>query len=357
MSIQLPYIQYLLDDPAVEKIMIDGWQHVYTEKANRFEDVPTPFANEEDLYGLIRAMAKALNVQVDEKKPLASFRMPDGTRVEMILPPISTVGPAVAILKVDRRQIQLEDLLRWGTLTQTAADFLKSCVEARLNTAITGYNASGRKTLLRIMARWIPLDERVLFLQHVMSDAGLPHPRLITLETRPPNAEGQGAVTMLDLVQGALRMRPDRILVDELLGAETYELVSAMIRGQDGCLFAVNAISPRDALSRLERLNALGYPELPLAAIREQIAAALDLIVHLEQMLDGSRKVVNISEVQGFDNGVIVMADIFLFEQTGYVDGIVEGSLRPTGTIPLFLDKLNRAGVQLPVSMFTPGTG
>jgi pilus assembly protein CpaF len=357
MSIQLPYIQYLLDDPAVERILIDGWQHVYTEKANRFEDVPTPFTNEEELYGLIQAMAKALNVQVDEKKPLASFRMPGGTRAEVILPPISMVGPAVAILKVNPRQIQLEDLLRWGTLTQTAADFLKACVEARLNTVISGYTASGKKTLLKIMARWIPLDERVLLLQRVMSDAGLSHPRLIALETRPPNAEGQGAVTMLDLVQGALRMRPDRILVDELLGAETYELVFAMIRGQDGCLFTVNSVSPRDALSRLERLNALGYPELPLIAIREEIAAALDLIVQLEQVLDGGRKVVSISEVQGMDNGVIVMADIFRFEQTGYVAGIVQGSLRPTGTIPLFLDKLSRAGIQLPVSMFTPDTG
>jgi len=357
MSIQLPYIQNLLDDPAVERLMIDGWQHTYVEKNGRFEDVPTPFKNEGELYALIRAMAKALNVQVDEKKPLASFRMPGGTRAEVILPPVSMIGPAVATLKVSPRQIQLEDLLRWGTLTQTAADFLKACVEARLNIAIAGYTASGKNTLLRIMARWIPPDERILFLQHVMSDTGLPHPRLITLETRPPNPEGQGAVTMLDLVQGALHMRPDRILVDELLGAETYELVFAMIRGQDGCLFTVNSVSPRDALSRLERLNALGYPELPLIAIREEIAAALDLIVHLEQMLDGSRKVVNISEVQGFDNGVIVMADIFLFEQTGYMGGVVQGSLRPTGTIPLFLDKLSRAGVQLPVSMFTPGSG
>ena len=195
-----------------------------------------------------------------------------------------------------------------------------------------------------------PAFERIL-----IGETGLPHPRLITLETRPPNAEGQGAVTMLDLVQGALRMRPDRILVEELLGTETSELVRAMNRGHDGSLFTLNSNGPRDTLSRLERLDALGDPEVPLLAVREQISSAIDLIVHLERIRDGSRRIVHISEVRGgIENGVIVLSDIFMFESLGYADGVFKGSLWPTGIIPAFMDALNNAGIHMPVSIFTP---
>lgn len=357
MSTQLPYIQNLLDDPAVERIMIDGWKYVYVEKNDHFEDVPTPFHTEDELYGLVQAFAKILNIQVNELNPLISLRMPDGTRADMILPPISVVGPAITILKARPQKIQLGDLFKWGVLTQAAADFLKACIEARVNIAISGGTGSGKTTLMKVIAQWIPLEERILLLQQVMSDAGLPHKRLIRLETRPPNVEGRGAVTMLDLMQGALRMRPDRILVEELMGAETFEMVSAMNRGHDGCMFTLSSISPRDTLSRLERFIAMAIPELPLIAIREQICSAIDLIVHQELMRDGSRKIVCISEVQGLDKGVIVLEDIFLFEQTGIENGAVQGSLRPSGIIPRFLDKLNSAGIQLPVSIFTPDNG
>jgi pilus assembly protein CpaF len=353
MSTPLPDLQPWLDDPAVERILIDGWQHVYVDKNGSFEDVSTPFQNEEELYALIHTIAEAYGLQVDESKPLASFRLRDGTRVDVALPPISLVGPAVTVMKVRAQPIQLEDLLHSGAITQPAADFLRACVEARVNIAISGAAGAGKSSLLKIMARWIPLDERILFLQDV-GLPGLPHPRLVTLETRPANIEGSGAVTLRDLVQCALRMRPDRILVEELLGGEAFELVEAMNRGHDGCLFTLNSYNPRDTLARLEHLLGLGNPEFPLIALREQISSAIDLNVHMECLRDGSRKIVTITEVTGMDKGVIIMSDIFCFNMTGYVNGVVQGTLRATGIVPKFLDHLKSAGIELPDCMFTP---
>jgi pilus assembly protein CpaF len=353
MPTPLPHLQPWLDDPAVERIMIDGWQHVYIEKNGNLEDVPTPFQNEDELYALIHAMAEARGIQVDEQHPLASFRLRDGTRADVVLPPVSLVGPAVTVMKVRLQPIQLEDLLQSGAITHTAVDFLRACVEARVNIAISGATGAGKSTLLKIMARWIPLDERILFLQDV-GLPGLPHPRLVTLETRPPDRQGQGEVTLRDLVRSALRMRPDRILVEELLGGEAFELVEAMNRGHDGCLFTLHSYNPRDTLTRLEYLLGLGNPEFPLIALREQISAAVDLIVHMECLRDGSRKIVNITEVTGMDKGVIMMSDIFLFEMTGWINGVVQGNLRSTGIVPKFLDALSAAGIHLPDSMFKP---
>ena len=348
----LPQLQPWLDDPAVERIMIDGWQHVYVEKNGLFEDVTTPFQNEAELYGLINAIAGAYGLQVDEYKPLATFRLGDGTRVEVALPPISLIGPAVTVMKVNPQSIQLEDLLQSGAITQPAADFLRACVQARVDIAISGAASAGKSTLLKIMAGWIPQDERIFFLQ----SAGLPnmtHPHLITLETRPPNLEGSGAVTLRDLVQTALRMRPDRILVEELLGGEAFDLVQAMNRGHDGCIFTLPSYNPRDTLTRLETLFGLGSPEYPLIAVREQISAAIDLVVHVECLRDGSRRVVNITEVTGMmEKGVIGLRDIFLFDMTGYENGAIQGRLRATGLVPKFLDALKAAGIELPDSMF-----
>jgi pilus assembly protein CpaF len=351
MSTPLPSLQPWLDDPAVAEIMIDGWQQVYVERNGCFEKVPTPFQNEEELYALIHTIAEAYGLQVDESKPLASFRLRGGTRVEVILPPISLVGPAVTVMKVRAQPIQLEDLLNSGAITQPAADFLRACVQARVDIAISGAAGAGKSSLLKIMASWIPQDERIFFLQSV-GVPGFTHPHLVTLETRPANIEGCGAITLRDLVQCALRMRPDRILVEELLGGEAFELVEAMNRGHDGCLFTLNSFGPRDTLARLEHLLGLGNPEFPLIALREQISAAIDLVVHMEVMRDGSRKVVNITEVSGMENGVIMMTDIFLFELTGYENGAVQGRLRPTGLVPKFLDYLKASGIVLPDSMF-----
>ncbi len=350
-STPIPHLQPWLDDDSVERILIDGWQHVYIDKNGNLEDVPTPFQNEDELPALIQALAESRGLQVDEQHPLASLRLRDGTRVDVVLPPVSLVGPAVTVSKVRPQPFQLEDLLHSGAITQPAADFLRACVEARLDIAISGATASGKSTVLKIMARWVPLDERIFFLQDA-GLSGLPHPHLITLETRPPDRVGQGAVTMRDLVQIALRMRPDRILVEELLGEETSELVAAMNRGYDGCLFTLISHSPRQTLGRLEQLIGLGEPELPLRAIREQISAAVDLIVHCERLRDGSRRIVEITEVAGMDKGVILLTDIFLFDYTGYVNGVIQGRLRATGLKPKFLEHLEAAGIHLPDSIF-----
>jgi pilus assembly protein CpaF len=358
MPTPIPYIQPYLDDPAIDRILIDGWQRVYLEKQDRFVDLPSPFQNESELYGLIEALVAATGVQTDETRPLASLRLPDGTRAEIAFPPVSQVGPAVMISKNRPQPLQLEDLLRLGSLTQPAMDFMRACVEARLNIAISGSTASGKSTMLGILAGCIPLDERILFLLDVDYPGDsvhhrLPHPHLLTLATRSPDRQGQGGATLRDLVQGALRMRPDRILVEDLVGAEGFDLISAMNRGHDGCLFTLQSYNPRDTLAHLERMIGLGNPEVPLIAMREQICAAVDLIVHCERLRDGSRKIVHISEVSAMDSGVIVLRDIFLYHQTGYADGAVMGSLRATGLIPKFVDAINSAGISLPVSMFT----
>lgn len=354
MTIHLPYIQNVMNDPTVDEILVDGWQHVYVERDGTLADIPTPFQSEAELLGLVQAFAEILNVPLDETNPIVSLRLPDYSRVEIILPPISVIGPAIVIRKESPQKIDLADLLRWGALTQPAADFLKACVQGRVNIAVSGFRGSGKITLLNNLARWIPIDERILILQSEMRDRGLPHPHLLSLETRPPNREGKGEVTLSDLLLSALRMRPDRILVEELKGAEASELVYAMNSGHDGCLFTLTSLSPRDTLSRLEGFVAMGHPELPMRAIREQVSSAVDLIVHIEKMRDGSRKVVNITEVTGIEDGVITLSDIFLYEITGFAGGVVQGSLRPTGIIPRFLDMLNGAGIQAPVSLFTP---
>ena len=355
MKAQLPYIQTLLDDPTVEKILIDGWQHVYSEKKDGFEDIPNVFKNEAELLELVQALANILDLPVDRMNSLTSLRLPDGTRVDLIMPPISMIGPAITILKANPKKLHLDDLLNSGAISHAAAVFLNACVaSSRINIVIAGMSNAGKTTLLNCMAEWIPIQERILYLHHRMSDAELPHQRLIPLETRPPNMEGKGAVTMTDLIQGATHMRPDRIIVEEVLGTEAAELILAMNHGYDGTLFTVNAYSPRDAFVHLERWIAMGNPELPLQAIREQITSAIELIVQIEQLRDGNRKVVAISEVVGMDNGIAELSDIFLFQQVGFEDGVVLGSLNPTGHIPNFLSILSIDGLQVPVTLFNP---
>jgi len=351
MSVNLPYIQTLMDDPTIQDILIDGWQRVYVEKNGVLEDIPTPFQSEEELYGLIYTIAGEHGKQVFEKTSIASFRLADNSHAEVIVPPVSLTGPAITILKSPTQNIQLEDLLKYGSLTQAAADFLRACVEARINIIVSGGASSGKTTFLMIMAGWIPQSERILLLQN-FANRILTQPRLISLETCPPDLEGKGEVTMVDLVRSALRMRPDRIIVQELVGSETYDLLGAMNHGHDGSMASLHANNPRDVLSRLEMMAGKGNPELPLRALREQISSAIDLVVHYEYMKDGSRKITNITEVTGIEDTVITMADIFVFDLTGYEEGKVMGSLRATGFIPRFLEKLDRVGIHLPVSMF-----
>jgi len=356
MSIYLPHIQELLDDPAVTRLMVDGWQHVYVEKDGALVDVPTPFRNNDDVHALIHVLTGAVGARVDDKKPVGSLRLPDGTRVDVAIPPVSLIGPSLTLVKPPQQEIMLEDLLRFQTLTQPAADFLRVCVEGRLNIAVSGSAASGKQTILKNLARWIPLDERIVLLQNT-GKLSLPHRRQVVLETIPSDHRGEGAVDMRLLVQSALRMRPDRIVVMELLGPEVADLIPAMNHGHDGCLFGMYSNGARDTISQLELMAGRADPELPLRALREQISSAVDLIVHMERLRDGTRKVVSITEVAGIENGAVALTDIFLFEQTGMEDGRITGHLRPTGLVPRFLGTLASTGIDLPSSIFWPHQG
>lgn len=352
MNQPLPFIQNLLDDPLIAQIMVDGWQQVYVEKEGNLIDVPTPFSSDDDVFALLCAIAE---LPFYDKHPIASFRLSDFTRVEAVLPPIAISGPSLLITKPPIREITLDNLLEWGAITQEAADYLKACVQARLNIAIVGGTASGKSQFLRIMVHWIPLDERVVFLQ-VSGRPNLPHKRLVVLETRPPDLEGKNGITMLDLVQAAQRMRPDRLVVNEVNGAEMLDLLQMMNAGLDGGLFTIHADGPRAALTRIERMAGLGNPELTLRALREQITSAIDIMVTIERMRDGSRKIAFITELIGMEDGLTQLMDIFVYSQTGYENNRVIGSLRPTGIKPKSLDKLEHDGFHLPMSTFGIGT-
>lgn len=348
---KLPFIQDFLDDPLITEIMIDNWQHVYVQKEEALVDVASPFQSNADILSLLHTIAQSAGTQVDEKQPVASFYLPDTTRVEVVLPPIAVGGPAMSIAKPPDREITLDDLLNFDCISPKAVDFLKACVKARLNIAISGGTSSGKTHVLRVLSHWIPSNERILFLQN-MGKPNLPHPHLLVLETRFSNPEGQGKVNMSELVRKAMSMRPDRIITEEVRGAEMLDLLNAMNHGYDGCLFSLHSDGPRDTLTRIERMAGLSNPEIPLLAMREQVSSAVDVIVHQERLRDGSRKVTHIDEVHRVENGVIILKDIFLFNQTGLTDGKVQGSLLTTGLIPAFLETLEAANVHLPVSMF-----
>jgi pilus assembly protein CpaF len=351
-SIALPFIENLLEDPQISEIMIDGWQRVYVDKEERLADIPTPFGNDDQVRELLNTIAQLAGTPIDEKTPIASFRLSDDTYIEAVLPPVALGGPCLTITKPPTREITLDDFLAGGCITPKATDYLKACVEGRLNIAISGGISSGKTQLLRIMSQWIPPAERILFLQDT-GRRNMPHKRLVILETRPPDRDGKNAVTMQDLVQTAMRMRPDRMIVAEVRGAEMFDLLNAMNHGYDGSLFTIQANGPRDALTCMECMAGLANPEIPLLALREQIASAIDIVVQQERLRDGTRKITHISEVSGMENGVITMTDIFLFNQRGISNGRVVGSLLTTGLIPKSLGALENAGVHVPISMFS----
>jgi pilus assembly protein CpaF len=271
--------------------------------------------------------------------------------VNAIIPPLSLVGPVLTIRKFAASPFTVEDLIRFGTATAEMFDFLRACVEARLNIFVSGGTASGKTTTLNVLSSFIPPDERIITIEDA-AELQLRQEHVVTLESRPPNIEGKGAIPIRELVRNALRMRPDRIIVGEVRGAEALDMLQAMNTGHDGSMSTGHANSPRDMLSRLETMVLMAGVDLPLRAIREQIASAVDLIVHQARLRDGSRKIVNITEVQGMEGDVIVMQDIFVFEQTGVVDGKVQGRLRPTGIRPKFVERFEAMGIHLPPGIF-----
>ncbi len=349
-----PLEQFLGNDEITE-IMVNGPKNVYIEQNGRIIKTPVTFENNDHLMRIIDRIVAPLGRRIDEGSPMVDARLPDGSRVNAVIPPISLVGPTLTVRIFSKTPLTVENLIEFGTITPEAIEFLKACVIAKINIIISGGTGSGKTTLLNVLSSFIPNNERIVTIENA-AELQLRQEHVVTLESRPPNVEGRGAVSIQDLVINSLRMRPDRIVVGEVRGGEALDMLQAMNTGHDGSLTTLHANSPRDMLARLETLVLMAGMDLPHRAIREQISSAIDLVVHQERMRDGTRKIVSISEIQGMEGDVITMSEIFRFEQTGLENGRVIGRLRPTGLRPKFMYRLQEAGIVLPPSIFGIGT-
>ena len=344
-------LEPLLRDESITEIMVNGPRQVYIERSGKLELTNVVFQNDDHVMRIIDRIIAPIGRRVDESSPMVDARLTDGSRVNAIIPPLSLVGPVVTIRKFAASPFTTDDLIRFGTATADMFDFLRACVEARLNLFVSGGTGSGKTTTLNVLSSFIPNDERIVTIEDA-AELQLRQEHVVTLESRPPNIEGKGAIPIRELVRNALRMRPDRIIVGECRSGEALDMLQAMNTGHDGSMSTGHANSPRDMLSRLETMVLMAGVDLPLRAIREQVASAVDLIVQQSRLKDGTRKIVNITEVQGMEGDVIVMQDVFVFEQTGVVEGKIQGRLKPTGIRPKFVEKFEIMGINLPPGLF-----
>lgn len=347
-------IQSLLEDDTITEIMVNGPNNIYIERKGKLHRVPVTFESNEHVMRIIDRIVAPLGRRIDESSPYVDARLQDGSRVNAVIPPISLVGPVLTIRKFSKNPISVDQMVQFGSITNEAVQFLKACVEARLNIIISGGTGSGKTTLLNVLSGFIPSDERILTIENA-AELQLRQEHVVTLESRPPNIEGRGEITIRDLVINALRMRPERIIVGECRGGETLDMLQAMNTGHDGSMTTAHANSPRDALARIETMCLMAGMDLPIRAIREQVASAVDLICQQERMRDGTRKITTITEVSGMEGDVITMTDIFVFEQAGMENGRIVGRLRPTGLRPKFMDKIEATDIHLPPSIFGIG--
>ena len=353
-ALRLGPLEELLADDSVTEIMVNGPQRVYVERGGKLQLTDLQFLDDASVMAIIERIVSPIGRRIDESQPYVDARLADGSRVNAIIPPLSLTGPTVTIRKFAKKTLTVEDFIRFGTWTRNAAEFMKACVIMRKNIIVAGGTGSGKTTLLNLLSGFIPHDERIVTVEDA-AELRLMQPHVVRLEARPPNIEGRGAVTIRDLVKNCLRMRPDRIIVGECRGGEALDMLQAMNTGHDGSLTTVHANSPRDVISRLETMVLMSGMELPSRAIREQIASAVDVIIHESRLSDGSRKVVAISEVTGLEGQNVVMQDIFAFRQTGVDErGIVTGAFRPTGAVPTFYEHLKSRGLRLDPAMFDP---
>jgi len=347
-------IQPLLEDENITEIMVNGPKGIYIERGGKISRVPVSFESDEHVMRIIDRIVAPMGRRIDESSPYVDARLPDGSRVNAVIPPISLIGPVITIRKFFKNPITIEQLIQFGTISAEALQFLKACVEARLNIVISGGTGSGKTTFLNILSQFIPNDERIVTIENA-AELQLRQEHVVTLESRPPNIEGRGEVTIRQLVINSLRMRPDRIIVGEIRDEAAIDMLQAMNTGHDGSMTTAHSNSPRDTISRMETMSMMAGMELPVRAIREQIASAIDVVVHQERLRDGSRKIVNVTEISGMEGDVITMTDIFIFEQSGFEGGKVIGRLRPTGLRPKFIDKIEASGIHLPASIFGIG--
>jgi pilus assembly protein CpaF len=345
-------IQPLLEDSEISEIMVNGAKKVYIERDGKLIKTDIQFVDDDHVLRIIDRIVVPLGRRVDPDSPTVDARLPDGSRVNAIIPPVAIDGPSITIRKFNQDRLKSDDLVALGSLTESMIEFLRACVVSHLNIIISGGTGSGKTTLLNVLSALIPSTERIVSIEDA-AELQLRQEHVVRLETKPPNVDGRGLITTRDLVRNSLRMRPDRIIVGEVRGGEALDMLQAMNTGHDGSLTTLHSNAPRDALSRLETMVLMSGMDLPVKVIREQIASAIDLIVQQTRLQDGSRKVTAITEVAGMEGDTIVLSDIYKYQQSGITqDGIVTGELRPTGIRPLFSDRLEAAGFKLRPEVF-----
>jgi pilus assembly protein CpaF len=347
-------LEPLLQEPSITEVMVNGFDNIYIERFGKVEKTRVTFENEGHLMRIIDRIVAPLGRRVDESSPMVDARLPNGYRVNVIIPPLSLIGPMLTIRKFAQTPFTAQDLVANGTLTTSLVDFLKACVEARVNIVISGGTGSGKTTLLNVVSAFIPSNERIITIEDI-AELQLKQEHVGRLEKRPSNVEGKGEVTIRQLVINSLRMRPDRIIVGEARGGEALDMLQAMNTGHDGSMTTIHSNGPRDTLRRIETMVLMAGFELPLRAIREQVSSAIELIVHMERLRDGTRKVVHVAEVQGMEGDTILMQDLFLFNQTGIQNGRVIGMLKSTGLRPKFAEKFAVNNIDLPLEIFAQG--
>jgi pilus assembly protein CpaF len=342
----------LLENPLISEVMVNNYNEIYYEKKGKVYRSNLNFIDNQHVMRVIERIVSPIGRRIDESSPMVDARLPDGSRVNAIIPPLALKGPCLTIRKFSDTPFTIKDLVQFGTLTKDMADFLEVCVKSRLNIFISGGTGSGKTSTLNVLSSFIPNDDRIVTIEDA-AELKLDQEHIIALESRPPNIEGKGQITIRDLVRNALRMRPDRIVVGEVRGAEALDMLQALNTGHDGGLSTGHANSPRDILSRLETMVLMAGYELPIKAIREQIANAIDLIVHQSRMKDGTRKITHITEVLGLEGETIVLQDLYLYKESGITDdGRIEGKFTSSGIRPRFTEQLELNGYKLPASWF-----
>jgi pilus assembly protein CpaF len=345
-------------DPDVTEIMVNGWESIYVERAGKIYWTGAKFHDDGQLRRIIDKIVGKVGRRVDEASPYVDARLPDGSRVNAIVPPLAIDGACVTIRKFSADPYQAEDLISFGTMTRQTVDLLDACVRGRLNILVSGGTGAGKTTTLNVLSSFLPDDERIITIED-SAELRLQQPHVVRLESRPPNIEQRGEVTIRDLVRNALRMRPDRIVVGEVRGGEALDMMQAMNTGHDGSISTVHSNSPRDALSRLETMAMMSGMDLGIRAIREQISAAIQLIVHQARMKDGIRRITHVTEIVGMEGDVITLQDLFLFDYSSGIDddGRFRGQLKATGLRPRFMERLAERGVAIPAEVFAPTGG
>ena len=346
-------IDQLLQDETITEVMVNGPNHVYVERSGKLVLTEVKFADETHLRRIIDKIVSQVGRRVDEANPMVDARLPDGSRVNVVVHPLSIGGPFMTIRKFSRDPYTVDDLIKFGSFTPQVAHFINQCVKGRLNIVVSGGTGTGKTTLLNVLSSFIPTDERIVTVEDA-KELQLHQTHVLPMEARPPNIEGRGEVKIRDLVRNSLRMRPDRIVVGEVRGGEALDMLQAMNTGHDGSITTVHSNSPRDTLSRIETMTLMAGMDLPVRVIREQMASALDMIVHLTRLRDGTRRVTHVSEVMGMEGDVVVLQDIYMFDFSAGIDeeGRFRGGLRSTGIRPSFSEKLNDYGIALEPSLF-----